>query len=404
MNQNTCVTIDVSKEISHIQGYLCLNKPLGKVKTMRHTLQGYQLILSLVEAMKQKTAEIPLIIFEYTGIYHKSLQKFLDNLPLPYHIVSPLLAAKSRQNSIRSPKTDKRDCLSLAKMFYNQNLGRFFVEDKQYAQLRKWNRFYEINLKHIQKIKVNFRETLAIIYPNYKSIFKSPYSADSFAFLKLFPHPSEILALSFERVAQLLSLHLNHLPSWCFGMTQMVFEYAKNTVPGCDIDDPDVLILLAYMNQLERFIQNNDSTLKSITTLAKRMPNYSVILSLPGIQDNLASRFLAELGDIRRFTNHKAMIAYAGIDPFIFQSGDKDGLHLKISKRGNKHLRSILYLMVTSMIKQNRAPSAIRDYYQKKTQQVRSLRPKVASVACANKLLKIVYSLCRHGCIYQYNQ
>jgi hypothetical protein len=69
----------------------------------------------------------------------------------------------------------------------------------------------------------------------------------------------------------------------------------------------------------------------------------------------------------------------------IRQSGDNDGLHLKISKKGNKRLRTILYLMVDSMKKSNRQHNAIQDYYQKKTQQVDPLKPKAASIACASK-------------------
>src|SRR5690554_4105295 len=94
MNHNTCITIDVSQGKSHIQGFIGPNLPLGKARTMRHSKQGYQLIISLIEIIKSKTNEVPLVIFEYTGIYHKSLEKFLISHKINYHIIAPLRAAK----------------------------------------------------------------------------------------------------------------------------------------------------------------------------------------------------------------------------------------------------------------------------------------------------------------------
>ena len=83
--------------------------------------------------------------------------------------------------------------------------------------------------------------------------------------------------------------------------------------------------------------------LEEIVELAKKLPNYEIIRSIPGIADNLASRILAEIGDIDRFNNASQLVAYAGIDPQIYQSGQISGLHLKISKKGNKKLRCLLY-------------------------------------------------------------
>ena len=73
--------------------------------------------------------------------------------------------------------------------------------------------------------------------------------------------------------------------------------------------------------------------------IARRCPYFAPIVSIVGIGENLAARIIAELGDVSRFDNRAAIVAYAGLNPKIQQSGDIDGLHLKISKKGNKHLR-----------------------------------------------------------------
>ena len=350
MNQNTCITIDVSQCKSHIQGFIGSNKPLSKARTIRHTKQGYQFILTLKNLIESKTNETPLIIFEFTGIYHKSLEKFLISQNLKYHIVAPLRAAKARNSEIREQKTDARDCLSLSKLFYTNNLGIFYSEDETYSNLRKLNRYYDTCMKHLIKIKVNFRETLAIIYPNYKKLFTSIYSDESLTFLKEFPHPFLYTSKSEDKIIETLKEKWNHSESWTSSKVKKLTPLVNEIVSGCNVTEPDIIMLLSYITQIEYYLNQIKYTVIQMNEFAKKVPLYNLVHSLPGIQDILTCKFIAELGDISRFTNYKQIVAYAGIDPMIRQSGDKDGLHLKMSKKGNKRLRTILHLMVSSLI------------------------------------------------------
>ena len=403
MNQNTCITIDVSQNKSHIQGFIGSNKPLSKARTMRHTKQGYQFILTLKDLIESKTNETPLIIFEFTGIYHKSLEKFLISQNLKYHIVAPLRAAKARNSEIREQKTDARDCLSLSKLFYTNNLGIFYSEDETYSNLRKLNRYYDTCMKHLIKIKVNFRETLAVIYPNYKKLFTSIYSDESLTFLKAFPHPSFYASKSEDKIIEILKEKWDHLESWTSSKVKKLTPLVNEIVSGCNVTDPDIIMLLSYIAQIEYYLNQIKYTVIQMNELAKKVPLYNLVHSLPGIQDILTCKFIAELGDISRFTNYKQIVAYAGIDPMIRQSGDKDGLHLKMSKKGNKRLRTILHLMVSSLIKANREPNAIKTKYQKKTHQLNPLKPKVASMACANQLVRIIFYMHKTSSTYKYD-
>lgn len=403
MNQNTCITIDVSQNKSHIQGFIGSNKPLSKARTMRHTKQGYQFILTLKDLIESKTNETPLIIFEFTGIYHKSLEKFLISQNLKYHIVAPLRAAKARNSEIREQKTDARDCLSLSKLFYTNNLGIFYSEDETYSNLRKLNRYYDTCMKHLIKIKVNFRETLAVIYPNYKKLFTSIYSDESLTFLKEFPHPFLYTSKSEDEIIEILKEKWDHLESWTSSKVKKLTPLVNEIVSGCTVTEPDIIMLLSYITQIEYYLNQIKTTVVQMNDLANKLPIYNLVHSLPGIQDILTCKFIAELGDISRFTNYKQIVAYAGVDPMIRQSGDKDGLHLKMSKKGNKRLRTILHLMVSSLIKANREPNAIKTKYQKKTHQLNPLKPKVASMACANQLVRIIFYMHKTSSTYKYD-
>lgn len=107
------------------------------------------------------------------------------------------------------------------------------------------------------------------------------------------------------------------------------------------------------------------------------------------------------MGDLSRFTSKWKLVAYAGLDPTVYQSGQMTGEHLRITKKGNKRLRTLVYLAVSSNIK-SKKPNSIKEYYKKKRQQANPLAHKAALVACANKLLRIIYSMSKSGTNFHY--
>lgn len=263
------------------------------------------------------------------------------------------------------------------------------------------NRNYEDQLDHLRKYKVTFQNIVSIVFPGYGSLFKDPYCDIALAILKKYPHPDMIKNKKPETVAKYLEKHTCHLKNSCLKWAVKVIEYANKTYPGCDKDEIEVIELLRIIKELEACIASCDTQLNEMIQLAEQLPNYFLILSIDGIGPNLACRILAEIGDIRRFSNKKKLISYAGIDPHINQSGDIDGLHLSISKKGNKRLRCLLYLAVSCNLRLKKENDPIQQFYKKKKQQSVPLKPKAARVACTNKLLRIIYGMCNNGCLYQ---
>lgn len=138
--------------------------------------------------------------------------------------------------------------------------------------------------------------------------------------------------------------------------------------------------------------------------LSKDKQEYQILISFPGIGETTAVRLIGELGDIRRFKNHKQLNAYVGIDIMRYQSGNtfyKD----KINKRGNNKLRKILFYMIQTMIQlRKNTQNHIVDYYDKLKTQPQRKPHKVASIACVNKFLKSAYHLITHNLKYDYEK
>ena len=350
------------------------------------------------ERIRKEYNEDCVVVFESTGVYHKPLQTFLDEHNFKYAIISPLLSAKIRKSDIRGTKTDAKDCSSIAKVFYLKELLIYSKIDEIYDDLKEKSRYYDFLVDEMKRWKIEFRRLLDIIYPGFDKLYNDLYTDLIQSLLIEFPHPDFIRKRRLDTIAKFLEKKTCHKEAYCLRQAQILKEYAYNCASGCSSKSIIVNQFDTVMHTLNAQIKNLEYTLDDIIEIAEGLQNYELIRSIPGIGDNLAARILAEIGDIERFNNASQLVAYAGIDPQIYQSGQIAGLHLKISKKGNKKLRCLLYLAVTCMIKTDRK-SSIVEYYKKK--KADGLAPYSALVASMNKLTRIIYSLCKNGCLFK---
>jgi hypothetical protein len=213
-----------------------------------------------------------------------------------------------------------------------------------------------------------------------------------------YSHPDIIRHKRLDTIAKYLEKNTCHKEAFCIKQAKVLKEYAENCASGCRRNSYLVNQFNVVVHTLNSQIKHIELVMDEVIEIAKKLPNFEIIKSIPGIADNLASRILAEIGDIDRFNNASQLVAYAGIDPAIYQSGQISGLHLKISKKGNKKLRSLLFLAVSSMIRTGRNMS-IMDFYNRK--KASGMKPKAALVASMNKTLRIIHSLCKNGCLFE---
>lgn len=393
-----CISLDVSKGSSFYQGFKGLDEPITKPKKIEHNLEGFKELLNLKEKIKKQYNENCVVIFESTGIYHKPLQTYLDEHDFKYTIISPLLSAKVRKSDIRGTKTDAKDCASIAKVFYLKELRIYTKIDEIYADLKEKSRYYDFLVDEMKRWKIEFRRLLDIIYPGFDRVYDDLYGDFIQTFLLEYSHPEMIRKRRLDTIAKFLEKHTCHKEAYCIRQAQIIKEYAENCASGCSSKSYLVNQFDTVIHNLNAQIKHLQIVLEEIIELAKTLPNYDSIASIPGIGENLAARILAEIGDISRFNNVSQLVAFSGVDPQIYQSGQVSGLHLRISKKGNKKLRCLLYLAVTCMIKTSRDTSIV-DFYKKK--KADGLASKSALVASMNKLIRIIYSLCKNGCLFE---
>lgn len=399
------VSIDVSKGKSDYQAFKNLNVKYAGSRSIKHTKEGFDEIVNLVREMEKKLETEVCVVYEATGVYHRVLKKVLEDNNIKQFIINPLLSAKTRKNdSLRCPKTDKLDPKSIAKTYYSHSLHNSHKQETIYHELRELSRYYEDILVHIRKDKVAFRAQLDIVFPDYDTLFDDLYGPVALAVIEKYPHPEMLQKKKINTVSKVIQSKTCHRQAVSDTMADKAIEYSKTIYSGCDKDDIEVLILQRFIKKLNEDMAEAERTIGEMIKLAQELPDFSIIKSIPGIGDNLAARMIAELGDMTRFKKKNELVAFAGLDPRISESGKNDGDHMHITKKGNKRLRCLLYLAVTCSIRLKRDDNSIKDFYIKKKQQSNPMCSKAAKTACASKLVRIIYSMCKTGELYQYNK
>ena len=173
---------------------------------------------------------------------------------------------------------------------------------------------------------------------------------------------------------------------------EAVYELASSGISALSSSTPSTKMLVQEAVSILRTV---DSSLSLILTrmqiLAKSLPEYSTVREMGGVGDVLAVKLIAEIGDVRRLHNAKSLIAWAGIDPPPYESGQFIGSKRKITKRGSSTLRKVGY-EVMRVLKTHAAPKddAVYNYILKKESEGKS--KKHAKIAGLNKFLRIYYA------------
>ncbi len=205
-------------------------------------------------------------------------------------------------------------------------------------------------------------------------------------FLKKFPSARLIISARAKTIVRALepSGQGNRISSFS---PEDIIKAARSSV--ATLSPAKELILPGKISTLQHLQQRRDELTKALTDVCKSMmiEDLDIVTSIQGIDTGTATSFLAEMGDIHNYQSHKSLIAFAGIDPTVYQSGKYEGTS-RISKPGNRHLRRVIWLMTFNVIHFN---ETFKQYYLKRKRD--GLPAKKAIFATAHKLIRIIFAM-----------
>ncbi|MBW3492081.1 IS110 family transposase [Bacillus sp. FDAARGOS_1420] len=371
-------------------------------KEINHNRPSFEQLHETLQELMHRGGEKPEIVFEATGVYSKSLERFLQDNNYTYCRINPL-EANLQTASMRRQKTDKSDANELAKSHFRVGREQTYQEEGYYQQMRGLTRYYDELDIEITHLYSRLHAILQLSFPELEQLF-TKRSALFLNIVQLYPHPDEVLAHSKTVICNRLKantqkrLSLKRVEEKGIAL----LEAAKTSYPAISRKDVRCEQVKDYASRITGLKEKKAQLVKLMVELSNERTEYHVLRSFPGIGEITAVRIIGELGDIRRFKNNKQLNAYVGIDIRRYQSGNthyKD----KINKRGNNKLRKILVFMVTAMITlRKKIKNHLVEYYDKLKKQPLRKPHKVASVVCMNKFLKVVFHLITHEKLYDY--
>src|SRR3989338_844775 len=381
--------IDVGK-FSHS---LCRLSGDGEDKTiwqMTNDRSGFE---QLKERLKDVSREEVLIGMEATGHYFLNLYDYLLQLGFladRIALLTPLQVKSFRNTNLRGAKSDNVDAERIASLLRFGDFDRCNVTIDSLMNLRELTRLKADLVANSGDLKRKIIAVLDRIFPEFAAIFSNRFGTTAMALLTDYPTPEELSELSLEKLTKVIK----GLSKRGIGKKkiELLHAVAKNSIGisfGKEAFKIELDILLA---RLKVFQEQTDFLESKIATLVQEVN--SPIFSIPGIGPSTGAAIISEIGNINNFSSAIKLIAFAGLDPKLKESGAYQG-RTSISKRGSKYLRNALWYsaMVTC-----RVEPTFKKQYQKRRFMGRSHR--YAVTAAANKLTKVIYHILKNNCSF----
>jgi len=344
----------------------------------------------LLKAVKSRSKDLSAVraAMESTGCYHINLFSFLCDKGINTVVLNPLLICNFAKLSLRKTKTDKKDSLTIARfLLVHKDSIEQFTLSQDLKDLRELARERESITHLIAATKNEVKRLVQTTFPELEAM-SNVFTTTMLSFLKEYPSARLIKAAGISAVAD--ALERSGKGRRVSISAEDIIAAAKRSVAAPSLAREIILpekisTLLHLMEQLGRISDMLTEMCQSMV-----IEEMQIITSIDGIGDTAGAAFLAEIGDINNFSSYKALIAFAGLDPTVYQSGKFEGTS-RISKRGNRHLRRIIYLMALGVIRVN---DVFREYFL--TRRNNGLPYRKAVLATAHKLVRVIFAMLSH--------
>lgn len=367
-------------DISKYKHDFCIISNTGEVivenSSFENNKKGFQIFLDQLKPYDKSQVHIA---FEATGHYSLNLELFLTNQGYSFMKMNPLVVHQYlKAQSLRRTKTDKADSLTIANYLmsvpYKPNSNVLY----HIYTLKSLCRARESLIKERSKFAVLLTNELDKSFPELKPFFNNIISPTLLYILEKYKNADHIaLMKDFDSIRTISYGKFN------YAKFAKLKELAKNTV-GYHDSNSDLLIstYVAIYNNLTSKIDPID---KQISTIIKELNPR--MLTIPGLGEISAAVILSEYGDIKNFSSSGKMLAFAGLEPSIIQSGTLQS-NGKMVKHGSGHLRYTIMNIAMSIL---RYSPTFYDYYLKKRSEGKCHRVALSHVC--KKLIRVIYSL-----------
>jgi len=382
--------IDVSKDkhdcfITNSDG-----KILFKSFTIPNNREGFEVLYQKITSTTDDLTNVK-VGLEATGHYSYNILGFLLDKGLTTFVINPLHTSLFRKSlSLRKTKTDKVDSHTIATMLMSDvNLKSYSDISYHNEELKSLTRYRFDKVRERAKLKTSVSRLVTILFPELEKLVPTLHMPSISALLSEFPGAFQIASAHLTRLTNLLY----ETSKGRYGRDNAILfrETARASIgSNMPVKSLELKHTLKLIGELDAEIDEIEQEIKRIMDEL-----HSPILTIPGISYRMGAMILAEIGDFSRFDSPDKILAYAGLSPSTYQSGQLESSHSHMEKRGSRYLRYALFNAAKFVCKWDPVFAA---YLAKKRAEGKHYN--VAVSHAAKKLVRVIYRLEKSGQAY----
>lgn len=374
------IGIDIAKNSHFASAVNSDGEVLVKPFSFENSKDGFNIFLN-------KFKDYPIaecfVGLESTGHYGDNLINYLFPKGFRIGMINAIQTNSLRNSNIRKTKNDKIDTFLIAKCLI---LGDYTLVQEKNIKLIKLRTLCRFRFDIIQsqtRLKTQLTSCLDLVFPELYNFFKGNLHLNtSYKLLEKYSTPKEISKVRIDTLSKLF--HSASRGKYRYEDAERLKGIAKESI---GIDNTAISIQIKFL------IKQLDLLKEQISDIDKNIKKFmdelnSPILTIPGVGYTIGAIILSEIGNINRFSNPTKLLAYAGLDPSVKQSGNFNAKTTRISKRGSKHLRYAINRATFVIVYNN---DVFYDYYITKRSKGKSHYNALGHVS--NKLVRVIFKL-----------
>ena len=384
------VGIDVSKDKHDCFIVSSEGEVLADVFTVPNNMDGFHCLLQRIQDCTTPQDKIR-VGLEATGHYSYNLLGFLLDNGLATYVLNPLRTNLYRKSlSLRKTKTDRVDARMIASMLLSDaGLKPYTNTAYHNEELKSLTRYRFDKVKERAKLKTSISRLVCILFPELEKLVPTLHMASVYALLEELPSAKQIAAAHLTRLKALLeTASKGHYKR---DMALEIRDAARNSIgsrmPAKSLELQHTIRLIRELNAEIAEIE------EQVQSLMEELD--SPITTIPGLGFRMAAMILAEVGDFTRFSSPDKLLAYAGMSPSTYQSGQLKNCYPHMEKRGSRYLRYAIYNATKYVCLWD--PN-FADYLAKKRAEGKHYN--VAISHAAKKLVRLIFAMEKSGMPY----
>ena len=395
INQVTEQTLVVGIDIAKYNHYAVFvderGRVLKKAFLVKQTRKGFDTFYQeILDGMKEFGKSDVLVGVEPTGHYWMNLAYFLEDYGIPLVMVNSMHVKRVKElDDNLQTKNDKKDALTIARLMKD---GRFtypkLLRDLA-ADIRSCFTIEEALIDERTALKNKIHRWVDKYFPELFNVF-SDFGATMLGVLETAPLPADLVTMTAAELADQCAV-ASQMKQRRPKITAKVIQAAQSSI-GITVAPWGAKREIALLVRQYRLIEDELAMIEEQTqALIIQTPDYQYLASFPGISRGTITGLLAEIGSFNDFESPRQIIKLAGLTLRENSSGTHKG-EKRISKRGRRRLRALLFKAMLPILRNNPAFMKLHEYY---TQRAKNpLRKKESMVVLCSKLLKILHTLC----------